>query len=155
MNTTHPHVGPTEAEVRKHFGNKLSPDAKLMRPAYTSVWALEDGTLLWDWKNGFADDKPKAKKQIGKLTTIMYVTGPAGSGKTYLVNQIAENACEISVRSALGQFRESLLRRVSQKTNHKTIVFTAQVFQYSFAETLKDLAKELQLTYYNINLTRN
>ena len=52
MNTTHPPVGPTEAEVRAHFGAKLNPAVNLIRPAYTSIWALEDGTLLWDWKNG-------------------------------------------------------------------------------------------------------
>jgi len=64
MSTKHPPSGPTEQEVREHFGDKLKPDAKLMRPAYTSIWALEDGTLLWDWRNGFAelDDSPKPAK---------------------------------------------------------------------------------------------
>jgi len=51
---THPPAGPTEQDVRDHFAGQLPTDAKLMRPAYTSIWALEDGTLLWDWRNGYA-----------------------------------------------------------------------------------------------------
>ncbi len=64
MSTKHPPAGPTEQEVRQHFGDKLKADAQLMRPAYTSIWALEDGTLLWDWRNGFSelDEPPKPAK---------------------------------------------------------------------------------------------
>ena len=64
MSTKHPPSGPTEQEVREHFGDKLKADSKLMRPAYTSIWALEDGTLLWDWRNGFAElgEPPKPAK---------------------------------------------------------------------------------------------
>jgi len=166
MKSNTPPSGPTEQEVREHFGDKLKADAPLMRPAYTSIWALEDGTLLWDWRNGFADSGPKTVKAYvnngstpahfeTKLKTLMYVTGPAASGKTYLATHVAENACEISVRSSLGQFRENLLRRVGENPEYKTIVFTSQIFKHSLAETIKDLANELNLTYFNINLTRN
>jgi len=55
VSTKHPPAGPTEQEVRQHFGDKLKADAPLMRPSYTSIWALEDGTLLWDWRGGFAE----------------------------------------------------------------------------------------------------
>lgn len=43
---------PTEQEVREHFN--LSADAPLMKVPQTTIWALEDGTLLWDWRNGYA-----------------------------------------------------------------------------------------------------
>jgi hypothetical protein len=67
MNTTHPPVGPDEFEVLAHFDGRLPLDAKLMRPAYTSIWALEEGTLLGDWKNGFAS--------LGcPLKTVIYLT---------------------------------------------------------------------------------
>lgn len=55
MSPNHPPAGPTEQEVLDHFDGLLPADAKLMRPPYTSIWALENGTLLWDWRNGFAD----------------------------------------------------------------------------------------------------
>ena len=44
---------PTEQEVREHFN--LSADAPLMRVPQTTIWALTDGTLLWDWRNGYAE----------------------------------------------------------------------------------------------------
>lgn len=51
---------PTEQEVREHFN--LSADAPLMKVPQTTIWALTDGTLLWDWRNGYAeiilDQKP-------------------------------------------------------------------------------------------------
>ena len=46
-------TSPTEREVREHFN--LSADEPLMQVPYTTIWALEDGTLLWDWRNGYAD----------------------------------------------------------------------------------------------------
>lgn len=67
MSTKHPLSGPNEQELRDHFGDKLPADAKLMRPDHTTIWALEDGTLLWDWRNGYADLAPQVK-------TLVYVT---------------------------------------------------------------------------------
>lgn len=55
---------PTEAEVRQHFGKLLKDTDVIMRPPYTTIWALEDGTLLWDWKSGFADLGPVLKNII-------------------------------------------------------------------------------------------
>jgi hypothetical protein len=60
LDTLTPPGGPTEQELRLHFAETLPTDAKLMRPEYTTIWALEDGTLLWDWKNGYADLSRKA-----------------------------------------------------------------------------------------------
>jgi len=76
MSTNHPPSGPTEQEVRKHFGDKLKADAQLMRPAYTSIWALEDGTLLWDWRNGFSEIVPERRPypSIDRKPACMGVT---------------------------------------------------------------------------------
>jgi len=68
MSETHPPAGPTEQDVRDHFAGQLPTDAKLMRPAYTSIWALEDGTLLWDWRNGYAQIGEQCKcKTCGQV----------------------------------------------------------------------------------------
>lgn len=55
---------PTETEVLNHFGSKIPTYAKLMKVPYTTIWALTDGTLLWDKRNGFADlgEAPKVAK---------------------------------------------------------------------------------------------
>lgn len=146
MRSAHPPVGPTEAEVRDHFRGLLLTEEKLMRPAYTSIWALEDGTLLWDWKNGYA--------RIGTaLNCVMYVTGPAGSGKTCLVSQF-ENAKEISVRSVLSQMGSNLSRKVEENTDYKTLAFTSQAYRISTDQELRRIAEELGIQFFNINLTR-
>ena len=150
MKDNHPPAGPTEQEVREHFGNKLKPDAELMRPAYTSIWALEDGTLLWDWRNGFADGKPVIPQP--KLKTIMYVTGEQGSGKTQLV-KLMSNAVEVNARSILSQYSENLLRRVETNAQSDTIVFTAQRHSPNTEKSLRLIAEEHKLIFYTINLT--
>ncbi len=65
MSKTNIPSGPTEQEVREHFGDKIKADAKLMRPAYTSIWALEDGTLLWDWRGRLCDTRQS--KRVSEL----------------------------------------------------------------------------------------
>ena len=146
MNTTHPPVGPTEQEVRAHFGAKLNPVVNLIRPAYTSIWALEDGTLLWDWKNGYSN--------LGSnLKCIMYITGPAASGKTHLVGQLT-NAVEVSIRSALTQSEQNLRRRVEAHQERNTAAFTSQRFSPTIVSRLKRIAEEFDLSFININLTR-
>lgn len=153
MSIKHPPSEPTEQEVRQHFGDKLKADAKLMRPAYTSIWALEDGTLLWDWRNGFADEKPKAVKPETKLRTLMYVTGAQGSGKTTLI-ECMHCAVEVSTRSVLSQFSENLLRRVEANASCEIVVFTAQRFSPNTDKSLRLIAEELGLKFFNINLTK-
>jgi len=152
MSPKHPPSGPTEQEVREHFGDKLKADARLMRPAYTSIWTLEDGTLLWDWRNGFADEKPKAVKPETKLKTLMYVTGKQGSGKTELV-RLMSNAVEVNARSVLSQFSENLLKRVEANVQCETVVFTAQRFSPNTDKSLRRISEELGLKFFNINLT--
>lgn len=147
MNTTHPPVGPTEQEVRQHFGDKLSPDAKLMRPAYTSIWALEDGTLLWDWKNGY--------NRIGaKLKCIMYVTGPQGYGKSSLV-RLMRGAVEVGVNTVNSRLEANILHRVQSNAERETLVFTAHQYSQSTATNIKRIAEEFGATFFNINLTHN
>ena len=146
-----PPSGPTEQEVREHF--KLSADAPLMRPAYTSIWALEDGTLLWDWRNGYADEKSKAVEPEAKLRIIMYVTGSQGSGKTSLIDCMS-NAVEVNARSVLSQFSENLLKRVEENAHNETVVFTAQRFSPNTDKSLRLIAEERQLKFFNINLTQ-
>lgn len=50
---------PTEQELRDHFGDSLPADTEIERIPYTTVWATEDGVLLWDWRNGYADLSPE------------------------------------------------------------------------------------------------
>jgi len=119
MSAKHPPSGPTEQEVREHFGDKLKADAKLMRPAYTSIWALEDGTLLWDWRNGFAvigsasikheikmlmQDPPVRK---GDIECIMYVTGKQATGKTNFVRLLSD-AVEVRLGSVSSRLPENI-----------------------------------------------
>jgi len=45
-----------------------------MKVPYTTIWALTDGTLLWDWRNGYADlsDKPKPAKSAEAYEAAPY-----------------------------------------------------------------------------------
>ncbi len=162
--------GPTEQEVREHFGDKLKADAKLMRPAYTSIWALEDGTLLWDWRNGFAElypnihvsyqvkveTSPKAKISIElskRLECIIYLTGKQASGKSFLA-RLMEDAVEINLRSVNSRLPEDIRRAVWHNATKQTIVFTDQFNVHNLGEHIKALAEELGIRFYSIHLTR-
>jgi len=172
MNTKHPPAGPDEAEVRKHFGVQLPPDAQLMRPAYTSVWALEDGTLLWDWRNGYADLSPKRatveELSAGyggptniaegfKLKTVMYLTGPPASGKTVLADSM-RNAIEINLHSVIGFAGLSRAMSLADKHDfYETIVITSNATAptaFDVDNALRIWCRERKLKYYHINLTR-
>lgn len=140
-------AGPSETEVRQHFGDKLKPDAKLMRPAYTSIWALEDGTLLWDWRHGFAS-------LSNRLKCIMYVTGPQGSGKTALAEKMRD-AVEVEVGSALSRIYLNLQGHVNGHADKQTIIFTSREYHQEAQERLRLIAEELQIHFFfNINLKR-
>jgi len=166
MSTKHPPSGPTEQEVREHFGDKLKADAKLMRPAYTSIWALEDGTLLWDWRNGFAvigsasikheikmvlQDSPARK---GDIECIMYLTGKQATGKTNFVRLLGD-AVEVNLRSVSSRLPENIRAIVQQYVGKQTIVFTDQFNVPNIGEHIRSLAEELGVKFYSINLTRN
>jgi len=135
MNTTPPPVGPTEQEVREHFGAKLSPASPLMRPAYTSIWALEDGTLLWDWKEGYAALGPKLK-------CIIYLTGPQGSGKSTLVS-LMRDAVEVRMPETLIEIDSNL----EFNRERETIVFTESGFSAGSASKLKRLSGSRNLEF--------
>lgn len=49
---------PTEQELRDYFGDELPADTAIERIPHTTVWATDDGVLLWDWRNGYADLSP-------------------------------------------------------------------------------------------------
>lgn len=161
---------PSELEVRKHFSMKLSPDARLMRVPQTTIWVLEDGTLLWDWRNGYADlthtkhGQPRAAEpqrepisinadvlSPSALKCIMFVTGPAASGKSALVDKM-HNAAELEVDS--DTTTNSLVRRVRYHSNTSTLVFTSQYTRTAVAERLEAIAEHFKLQFFNINLTR-
>lgn len=50
---------PTEQEIRGHYGDKLPADTAIERIPHTTVWATDEGVLLWDWRNGYADLTPE------------------------------------------------------------------------------------------------
>jgi len=149
MSTKHPPSGPTEQEVRQHFGDKLKADAKLMRPAYTSIWALEDGTLLWDWRGGFAelDEPPKPK-------CVMYITGKPGSGKTALISKMF-NAIEVELEMYKPRDIGTLSAITRYNSDKDTIVFTMRYLDSITVKRLNTIAEELEIQFFNINLTRN
>jgi hypothetical protein len=138
--------GPTEAEVREHFGDQIKRYEILMRPAYTSIWALEDGTLLWDWRNGYADLSPAIK-------TIIYVTGSHGLGKCTLVHLMG-NAVKISLNTVNSRIESNILSKIEANARAKTIAFTAHTYQESTRNRMKQIAEELGVQFLNINLTR-
>lgn len=92
MSVKHPPSGPTEQEVREHFGDKLNPVVPLMQVPYTSIWALEDGTLLWDWRNGFAElgEPSKSAKSSEKHSATPY--GVIASQRETIARQTEELA---------------------------------------------------------------
>lgn len=145
-------AGPSEEEVREHFGDKLPASAKLMRPPYTSIWALEDGTLLWDWRNGFSDSKPRASKPESKLKCIMYVTGPQGSGKNTLVGMLP-NAVGVSVNTVNSRLEANILAKVEANVLAETIAFTALVYDGTTKDRIKRIAEEFGAKFLSINLT--
>ena len=152
MSTKPPPSGPTEQEVREHFGDKLKADAKLMRPAYTSIWALEDGTLLWDWRGGFAvigsADHSKSTTP-SNLKAVIYLTGRQGSGKSTLVTYM-RNAVELQ-RLDYKSIR-SLMCAIDYRTEHETIVVTEQVEIPGAADGLKAGCKQRGLIFKHLKL---
>lgn len=137
---------PTEEQIRAHFGKLLSDDAKIMRPPYSTVWALEDGTLLWDAGGGYADIGPVLK-------CLMYLTGPQGSGKTTLVDRL-QNSIEI-YRANYISFTD-IKRSIELSGDRSTIVVTDQrhTADPDFEKHLRRYALEKELHFYSITLKR-
>lgn len=147
-------AGPSEAEVREHFGDKIPPGTKLMRPAYTSIWALEDGTLLWDWRNGFSDSKPRAPKPESKLKCIMYVTGPQGSGKSTLIRMM-HNTVEVGVNTVNSRLESNVLAKIEANVLAETIAFSEHRYSHATEAQLKRIAEEFGIKFLSINITHN
>lgn len=155
MNTTHPPVGPTEQELRQHFGDKLAIDAPLMRPAYTSVWALEDGTLLWDWKNGYSPIGEEPAEIIAPKRTekaIVYMTGRQATSKSFLI-ELFENALELH-RADYINFTD-LSRAIGSARKQAVYAVVDQRYDPDFARMLEQYATGKGLRFININLIQN
>jgi len=149
---------PEEAEVRKHFGEQIPTDAPLMRPPYTTVWALQDGTLLWDWRNGYASiGEPETPEN--RLKCLMYISGPAGSGKSILIQSLA-NSTEVSGmpgdddRGAAFTTPYEIHTALEVNRNYEIVAFTAQTHSAKISGAVERQAQIRGLRFYDIRLSR-
>lgn len=62
---------PTEQELRDYFGDSLPADTAIERVPHTTVWATDEGILLWDWRNGYADLSPEQDKTLELLADCL------------------------------------------------------------------------------------
>lgn len=152
MSKINPPIGPTEQEVREHFGDKLSPDVKLMRPPYTSIWALEDGTLLWDWRNGFSDAMPKSTHPINNLKCVVYITGKKGSGKSTFA-RLMPNAIKINLNTVHSRLEGNILNKINDSCIAEAVIFSSNKHSDSALAHIKSITQELDVQFININLT--
>lgn len=144
-------AGPSEEEVREHFGGRIPPEAKLMQPPYTSIWALEDGTLLWDWRNGFSGNGvAKAKK----LKKVIYLTGPQRSGKSALVRSI-NGAVEVSLNTVNSRLPANISNKLEENASSEIVIFTAHAHSYETKDRIIQLAEEFGAKFFNITIKRN
>lgn len=144
MSTKHPPVGPSEQDVRDHFKGKILTDAKLMRPAYTSIWALEDGTLLWDWRNGYADITPR-------LRALIYATGSRSPKELKLTKHLTD-ATEVHLVPTSVITREDLTLRVNKFCDKEAVVFTSRTKSPLVAARLKSIAFELKIDFIELKI---
>jgi hypothetical protein len=52
-------LGDVYKRQRNHFGDSLPTHTAIERIPHTTIWATEEGVLLWDWRNGYADLSPE------------------------------------------------------------------------------------------------
>ncbi len=137
---------PTEQEVREHF--KLSADVPLMRVPQTTIWALEDGTLIWDWRNGYAElgEKPKPESS---LKCVIYLTGPQGSGKSTLTSLMC-NAVELH-RLDYKSIR-SVMCAIDYRTSYETIIVSEQIEIPGASDGIKAGCKQRGLIFKHLKL---
>lgn len=64
---------PTEQELRDYFGDSLPAYTAIERIPHTTVWATDDGVLLWDWRNGYAVNLPLAIDLFFNLRRVVKV----------------------------------------------------------------------------------
>ncbi len=132
-------MSPDEWELRGHFGDLLPKDTKLMQPRHTQIWAIDDGTLLWDPKNGYAKFEPKPKG-------LIYLTGAQDSGKAGLLAKIPK-AVEVNCAD-----RESIAKEIEKYAGkYENIVFTSQKRHGSTLNAIKKESERLGLEFININ----
>jgi len=126
---------PTEQELRDHFGDSLPADTAVERIPHTTVWATEEGVLLWDGRNGYADLAPPIK-------VLMYVTGAQGSGKSTLVSLIS-GAVEVDRERYINSV--DLIRNLDilfHFRGHSNVIVANQRYGPSIGQALKEYAKD-------------
>lgn len=169
-----PNLGtPVEDDIRTHFAGVLHPEKEIEIIPHTKVWATVDGVLLWDPKNGYADpykaegdynpptfpaDSLSFYKQTATLEvkqalkTVVYITGPQGSGKSRLAELMAD-AVELNRGSFIG-FTD-LSRAISKQDQHQTVVITTDDLRpqaFNIDNALRIWCRERKIEYLNINL---
>lgn len=157
-NTTHPPAGPTEQDVREHFAGQIPDDAQLMRPAYTSIWALEDGTLLWDWRNGYAVigsanhiKAAESSGEIAKLKCIIYLSGSDPDARGHFVSFL-RNALELKLEDY--KSLRSLMCAIDHQASYETIVVSdrAANITIALAEQLKSQSEHRGLIFKHLKI---
>jgi len=135
---------PTEAEVRKQFEGQIPNDAKLMQPDHTTIWALDDGTLLWDWKGGFAQLTETGI--VSKTECVIYLSGRQGSGKSTLVG-LLDNAVEVESSVWKGNIAATL----DKFAGYRTVVLAGpDLFSWGIIERI---CKQRNIKFLKIKLT--
>lgn len=118
------HDRPAEEQVRQHFGKLLKDTDAIMRPPYTTIWALEDGTLLWDWKSGYADLGPVLKN-------IILLIQPTHSSQAKFM-ALFDNAVNMDLR---GFGAERILKELHENVGvAKTIVLSVYRAEWNTIE---------------------
>lgn len=134
-----------EEQIREHFGSLISESATIERIPYSLVWALSDGTLLWDPQNGYANLGPTVK-------SIIYLAGPAGSGKTTLARMMRE-CTELNRREYISL--TDLSRAIEAAQTETVIVSDQKAFDPDYKNLIESYARNRKLIFYSITLTRN
>jgi len=151
---------PEEAEVRKHFGEQIPTDAPLMQPDNTSIWALQDGTLLWDWRNGYANiGEPETPEN--RLKCLMYISGEAGAGKSILIQSLA-NSTEVNTfempgvddRGAAFTTPYEIHTALEFNRSYEIVAFTSQTHSTEVSRAVENEAQIRGLRFYDISLNR-
>lgn len=82
-----------------------------------------------------------------KLENVIYLTGPAASGKSTLI-RLMDNASEINV----GENTVKYSKVIEKGETYNTLVFTAQSRNIFTAANLRRICKEQKLLFLEIRL---
>jgi hypothetical protein len=170
-----PNIGtPVEDDIRKHY--PALKDTPIEIIPHTKIWATEAGVLLWDPKNGYGDitaapaevsrkPYPRQGRKPDYISTtndtiimpvlkrVVYLTGPALSGKSHLVSMM-HDAIELNRGSFIG-FTD-LSRTITKYDNHETVVISnnsTTPTAFNLDNALNIWCRERKIEYLHINLT--